>query len=180
LWNNKPFGECVEGLSHCEVEVYVINGAVHSGDFEDSPLRVAIIIRWLARKESSQRLAESILRYANHDVARVWLYFWCTVLLMAFSPIFFVWADSNERLTMLKRNSERAMTNKSLLQQKIRESVMQGSSVVRTQAELVDVLKRDGIAVLRTSNGRNLSLLGYTNPLVCSQQMSTCSSRARL
>ena len=97
----EPFGECVEGLSHCEVEVYVINGAVHSGDFEDSPLRVAIIIRWLARKESSQRLAESILRYANHDVARVWLYFWCTVLLMAFSPIFFVWADSNERLLSL-------------------------------------------------------------------------------
>lgn len=83
-------------------------------------------------------------------------------------------------LIMLKRNSERAMMNKALLQQKIRESVVQGSSVVRTQTELMDVLKNDGIAVLRTSNGRNLSLLGYTNTLVRSQQMSAYNTGARL
>jgi hypothetical protein len=61
-----------------------------------------------------------------------------------------------------------------------RKSVVQGSSVVRTQTKLMEVLLNDGIAVLRTSNGRNLSLLGYTNTLLRSQQMSAYNTGVRL
>jgi len=34
----KPFGEHVEGLSHCGNETYAIEAAVQTDDFEDSPL----------------------------------------------------------------------------------------------------------------------------------------------
>jgi hypothetical protein len=35
---NKPFGERVEGLSHCEDKTCAIEAAVPTDDFEDPPL----------------------------------------------------------------------------------------------------------------------------------------------
>lgn len=82
----------------------------------------------------------------------------------------------------LRRNATRALLNKRKLQEKIVESVIQGSSVARTQKQLIDVLRRDGIEVLRARNGfgRRFSLQDYTNLLVRSQSMSAYNTGAKL
>jgi hypothetical protein len=38
VFRRKPFGENVEGLFHCGIEIYVIEAAVQKHDFEDSTL----------------------------------------------------------------------------------------------------------------------------------------------
>ena len=42
ILRNEPFGENVEGLSHCGDETYVIESAVQKDDFEDSTFRRVI------------------------------------------------------------------------------------------------------------------------------------------
>ncbi len=82
----------------------------------------------------------------------------------------------------LRRNASRAMLDKRLLQEKIVSSVVQGSSVARTQTELIDAMKKDGIEVLRARNGfgRRFSLEHYTNMLVRSQSMAAYNAGAKL
>ena len=50
---DKPFGENVEGLSHCGDESYIIEAAIQKHDFEDSTLRGVIggmEVNWQRRK----------------------------------------------------------------------------------------------------------------------------------
>src|SRR5690606_25101395 len=61
--------------------------------------------------------------------------------------------DFGNTMIGLRKNATRALLNQRKLQEKIVESVIQGSSVARTQKQLIDILKRDGIEVLKAKNG---------------------------
>lgn len=85
-------------------------------------------------------------------------------------------------MVALRRNASRALLNKRLLQEKIVSSVIQGSSTARTQTELIDIMRRDGIEVLKAKNGfgRRFSLEQYTNLLVRTQSIAAYNAGARL
>jgi hypothetical protein len=91
-------------------------------------------------------------------------------------------ADFGNTIVALKRNAQRASFDKKKLNDKIIEGVIQGSSVYRTQKQLLDALKQKGITVLKTRNGlgRRISVETYTNTLVRSQSIAAYSNGARL
>lgn len=73
----------------------------------------------------------------------------------------------------LRRGTAKALMDKKKLADKIVEGVIQGSSVARTQNQLMDQLREQGITVLKSKNGfgRSFTLENYTNMLVRSQSM---------
>ena len=90
-------------------------------------------------------------------------------------------AEFGNTIRALRANSTKALFDKKKLQDKIIEGVIQGSSVSRTQNQLIQSLKSDGITVLKAKNGfgRRFSLEQYTNTLVRSQTMSAYNLGAK-
>ena len=80
----------------------------------------------------------------------------------------------------LRKNASKAMLDKRLLQEKLISGVTQGSSVARTQGELVDMFKKDGIEVFKGKNGVSFKVEPYANMLIRSQSMAAYNSGARL
>ncbi len=83
-------------------------------------------------------------------------------------------------IVALRKNASKAMLDKRLLQEKIVSSVTQGSSVARTQKDLVDMFKSDGIEVFKGKNGASFKVEPYANMLIRSQSMAAYNSGARL
>lgn len=83
-------------------------------------------------------------------------------------------AEYGNTIRALRANSTKALFDRKKLNDRIIEGVIQGSSVYRTQNQLIEALKSDGITVLKAKNGfgRRFSLEHYTNTLVRSQTMS--------
>lgn len=84
-------------------------------------------------------------------------------------------------MVALRRNMQRAVIQKRKLAEKLVTSVIQGSSVARTQNQLIDLLRKDGVDVLRARNGfgRRFSLEHYTNLLVRTQSMTAYNQGAK-
>jgi hypothetical protein len=81
----------------------------------------------------------------------------------------------------LRKNATKALIDKKKLHEKIIEGVIQGSSVARTERQLVDLFKKQGITVLKAKNGfgRRFSLEHYANTLVRSQSMAAYNLGAK-
>lgn len=90
-------------------------------------------------------------------------------------------AEYGNTIRALRANGTKALFDKKKLNDKIIEGVIQGSSVYRTQTQLIEALKSDGITVLRAKNGfgRRFRLEHYTNTLVRSQTMSAYNLGAK-
>ncbi len=85
-------------------------------------------------------------------------------------------------MVALRRNATKALIDKKKLNDKIVEGIIQGSSVARTQNQLIGLLKEKGIEVLKAKNGfgRRFSLESYTNLLVRSQSIAAYNTGAKL
>jgi hypothetical protein len=90
-------------------------------------------------------------------------------------------AEFGNTIRALRANGSKALFDKKKLNDRIIEGVIQGSSVYRTQNQLIDALKSDGITVLKAKNGfgRRFNLQHYTNTLVRSQSMSAYNLGAK-
>ena len=89
--------------------------------------------------------------------------------------------DFGKAIVGMRQDGMKALMNKRKLQEKIVEGVIQGSSVARTQNQLIDILKQDGITALRAKNGlgRRFNVENYTNMLVRTQMMTAYNLGAR-
>jgi hypothetical protein len=79
--------------------------------------------------------------------------------------------DFGNTVTMLKRNGERAALNKLMIQRKIIQGTIQGSSVGRTQQQILDAMK-DDIKTVQYRGGQKVPVEAYINMLVRTQTMN--------
>lgn len=89
--------------------------------------------------------------------------------------------EFGKTMVNMKTNANLAIIQRRKLQEKIIQGVIQGSSVARTQTQLIDLLRRDGLTALRARNGfgRRFSVEHYTNMLVRTQSMTAYNLGAR-
>lgn len=89
--------------------------------------------------------------------------------------------EFGKTMVLLKANAQRAVMDKRKLQEKIVTSIASGSSVARTQKQLIDQLQEQGVTVLRAKNGfgRRFNVEHYTNLLVRTQSMNAYNLGAR-
>jgi hypothetical protein len=79
--------------------------------------------------------------------------------------------DFGNTVAVLKRNGERAALNKLMIQRKIIQGTIQGSSTARTQQEILDAMKKD-ISTVQYRGGQKVPVEAYINMLVRTQTMN--------
>lgn len=87
-------------------------------------------------------------------------------------------AEYGNTIRALRANGTKALFDKKKLNDKIIEGVIQGSSVSRTQNQLIQSLKSNGVTALQGST-RRFSVQDYSNILVRSQTMSAYNLGAK-
>lgn len=91
-------------------------------------------------------------------------------------------ADFGSTVVALRKFGQRAALDKKKLNDKIVEGIIQGSSVYRTERQLLDGLKKSGIVTFKSKNGfgRRIRPESYANTLVRSQSIAAYANGARM
>lgn len=89
--------------------------------------------------------------------------------------------EFGKTMSLMKANGQKVLMDKRKLQEEIIQGVAQGSSFARTQKQLVDQLRGQGVTVLRARNGfgRRFNVEHYTNMLVRTQSMTAYNLGAK-
>lgn len=88
-------------------------------------------------------------------------------------------AEYGNTIVGLRANATKLLFDKKKLNDKIIEGVIQGSSVYRTQRQLEQAIRSQGITAIVAKNGRRLRVEPYANTLVRSQTMSAYNLGAK-
>jgi hypothetical protein len=91
-------------------------------------------------------------------------------------------ADFGNTIVGLRKFGQRVAFDKKKLHDKIVEGIIQGASVHRTEKQLMDGFRKNGISVFKAKNGfgRRIRPETYANTLVRSQSIAAYSNGARL